>query len=224
MLGRIRRGRARRALRHDPLAQRRHARPRVAHRLADSRRRRHDHRRVENRAGTSPAGNRSKHELHDLQHRLMGLAAASASILGSPDVDAVLSATIDLARDVFAADGYALWRADKHGMWKIVRSFGISEEFSARIIAAADGERQRGGRRVPFSEPLIVEDVGDDADGRRHARRVRAGRHRVDDRVPAARSAASDAARWCSTRGVRASSATSTCRSAPRSRISPRPR
>jgi PAS domain S-box-containing protein len=97
-------------------------------------------------------------ELQDLQHRLMGLAVASASILGSPDVDAVLSATIGLARQVFSADGYALWRGDHRGIWKVVQSFGISEEFSARIIAA--GETQPGGHRVPFSQPLIVSDVG----------------------------------------------------------------
>jgi PAS domain S-box-containing protein len=95
-------------------------------------------------------------QLQDLQHRLMGLAVASASILDSPDVDAVLSATIELAREVVAADGYALWRADQRGTWSVVRSFGISDEFAARIIAAGGAEPHR----VPFSEPLIVPDVG----------------------------------------------------------------
>jgi PAS domain S-box-containing protein len=97
-------------------------------------------------------------QLQELQHRLMGLAVASASILDSPNVDAVLSATIELAREVFSADGYALWRGDEHGLWKVVRSFGISEEFSTRIIARR-GVRPEG-QRVPFSEPLIVHDVG----------------------------------------------------------------
>jgi PAS domain S-box-containing protein len=96
-------------------------------------------------------------QVHDLQHRLMGLAVASASILDSPNVDAVLSAAIELARDVFAADGYALWRPDDQGLWKVVRSLGISEEFAARVIAANAG--QPGAHRVPFSEPLIVHDV-----------------------------------------------------------------
>ena len=41
---------------------------------------------------TFPTGNTSRQSCSDLQHRLMGLAIASASILGSPDVDAVLSA------------------------------------------------------------------------------------------------------------------------------------
>ncbi len=87
----------------------------------------------------------------------MGLALASASILDSPDVDAVLSATIDLAREVFAADGYALWRADSAGIWKIVRSFGISEEFSTRIIARNGAAP--AAHRVPFSEPFVVTEV-----------------------------------------------------------------
>src|ERR1700681_4786584 len=42
---------------------------------------------------------RMEAELQHVQHRLMGLAVASASILGSPNVDVVLSATIALARD-----------------------------------------------------------------------------------------------------------------------------
>src|SRR3984893_7544191 len=69
-------------------------------------------------------------QLQDLQQRLLGLAVASATILASPNVDAVLSAAIDLARDVFAADGYALWRTDDRGLWKVARSFGLSGEFT----------------------------------------------------------------------------------------------
>jgi PAS domain S-box-containing protein len=97
-------------------------------------------------------------QLQDLQHRLMGLAVASASILDSPNVEAVLSATIDVARDVFSTDGYALWRSDDRGLWRVVRSFGISEEFAARVIAADAG--QPDADRVPLSEPLICDDVG----------------------------------------------------------------
>jgi PAS domain S-box-containing protein len=97
-------------------------------------------------------------ELHDLQHRLMGLAVASASILGSPNVDAVLSATMDLARDVFSSDGYGLWRIDDGGAWRIVTSFGISDDFAARIIRGR--AHQSGSPSVPFAEPLICADVG----------------------------------------------------------------
>jgi PAS domain S-box-containing protein len=96
-------------------------------------------------------------ELHELQGRLLALAMASASILASPDVDAVLSATMALARDVFASDGYALWRIDPAGGWRIVRSHGISDEFAARVLAADAGQGSR--RAVPFAEPLLCEDV-----------------------------------------------------------------
>jgi PAS domain S-box-containing protein len=98
---------------------------------------------------------RIEHELADVQHRLIALANASSSILGARDVDAVLTATIDLARQVFAADGYALWRGDQMGQWRAVRSLGISEEFAARIISAQSSR----GNEVPFAEPLSVEDV-----------------------------------------------------------------
>lgn len=96
-------------------------------------------------------------ELGELRHRVMGLATASASILGSPEVDAVLAATITLARDVFVADGYAVWRSEVHGAWRVVRSFGISETFGARIIAV-NAERP-AENQLEFAEPLIFEDV-----------------------------------------------------------------
>jgi len=96
-------------------------------------------------------------QLRDLQHRLMGLAVASASILASPSVDAVLSAAIDLARDVVAADGYALWRADRDGAFRILRSFGVSEDFAGRIIGVQAAEE--GTPSVPFAEPFVCEDV-----------------------------------------------------------------
>lgn len=93
----------------------------------------------------------------ELERRLVELLAASTSLLGSPNVDAVLSATMTLARDLFSSDGYALWRADTAGVWRMVRSFGISEEFSGRVIDAAAG--QPGARAVPFHDPVVVEDV-----------------------------------------------------------------
>jgi len=96
-------------------------------------------------------------ELRDSHRRLMGLAVASASLAGAPNVDAVLSAAIDLARDVFEADGYAVWRVDAGGNWRVVRSFGISREFATRVISASS--RNVPGRHVPFTEPFICEDV-----------------------------------------------------------------
>jgi PAS domain S-box-containing protein len=95
-------------------------------------------------------------ELHELQSRLLALTTASASILESPDSAAVASAAIDIAREVFAADGYAVWRAKASGSWQIVRSFGISDEFASRAIPLTGGS---GVAFVPFAEPLVCEDV-----------------------------------------------------------------
>src|SRR5476649_541294 len=50
---------------------------------------------------------RMEASLLDVQQRLMALATAAGSILESPDIEDVLAATIQLARDVVAADGYA---------------------------------------------------------------------------------------------------------------------
>src|SRR5262249_35102420 len=69
---------------------------------------------------------RFESELEDLQRRLMALAVASASVLGSPDSGAVLTAAIAVARDVFASDAYAFWRLESDGSWRIVRSSGVS--------------------------------------------------------------------------------------------------
>jgi PAS domain S-box-containing protein len=95
-------------------------------------------------------------ELHELHDRLLALATASGSILGSPDSGAVTSAAIDVARDVFAADGYAVWRANPSGSWQIVRSFGISDEFASRAIPRPSGST---APFVPFLNPLVCEDV-----------------------------------------------------------------
>jgi hypothetical protein len=68
-----------------------------------------------------------------------------------------LSATISLARDVFKSDGYALWRVDDDGQWRMVRSFGVSDRFAARIVSHAAS--RASGSRVPFAEPFVCEDV-----------------------------------------------------------------
>jgi PAS domain S-box-containing protein len=95
--------------------------------------------------------------LRDMQARLLALAKASASILGSPGTDAVLAATMALARDVFDVDGYAVWRYDPSGAWKVLRSSGISEMFAARMSATDAGRSVPS--QVAFGAPLIFEDV-----------------------------------------------------------------
>ena len=96
-------------------------------------------------------------ELQGLRHRLLVLATASTSLSGSPEIEDVLAATIRLARDVFVADGYALWRSDDDGPWRMAQSFGLSEAFAARVIAL-NNERPVTAE-VEFSDPLIFEDV-----------------------------------------------------------------
>jgi PAS domain S-box-containing protein len=97
---------------------------------------------------------RIERQVRSLQSRLMRLAMASASILVSPDVDSVLSSSIELARDVFDADGYAVWRLEG-GEWKIVRSFGISEEFRQRVL----GSGTAAGAMLRLTEPLVCERI-----------------------------------------------------------------
>jgi PAS domain S-box-containing protein len=95
-------------------------------------------------------------ELNDLQHRLMALASASATILGTLDVDSVLSAVLDIARDVCAADAYAIWQLDDAGAWRPVRTFGVSEEFAEQVVPA---NGQAADARAVLSQPLIFPDV-----------------------------------------------------------------
>ena len=49
-----------------------------------------------------------------------------------------------------------MWRANPSGSWQIVRSFGISDEFASRAIPRPTG---MSAPFVPFSDPLVCEDV-----------------------------------------------------------------
>ena len=100
---------------------------------------------------------RVEKELGELQDRLLALAGASASILGSPDVETVLSSTIELARRVFSSDAYALWRFDPADGWRMLRAFGVSEEFSRPV--SGPSALEANGHTVAFNEPLVCEDV-----------------------------------------------------------------
>ena len=78
----------------------------------------------------------------DLQRRLFALVAASSKLLGSPRLDDVLPAILALARELIAADGYAIWRFDQQsGVWRVGSSWGISEDFSRRIVASLSSMR-----------------------------------------------------------------------------------
>ncbi|HEY7789556.1 MAG TPA: ATP-binding protein [Vicinamibacterales bacterium] len=105
----------------------------------------------------SPAGDDFSAQ-RDLHRRLLALVEASGFLLESPTVDAVFSATLAVARDLLAADAYALWRHDPaHGGWYVARSFGVAEEFNARVIRGLTGQSTPG--HTEFADPLAVEDV-----------------------------------------------------------------
>src|SRR5262249_43145219 len=73
----------------------------------------------------------------------------------------VRAATVALASSLVAADGCAIWEsvpADRS--WRITTSEGLSDAFAARAVTS-----YRGGLpplRAPFTEPLVVPDVGDE--------------------------------------------------------------
>ncbi len=95
----------------------------------------------------------------DLQQRLLAVVAASGSLLRSPQLDDVMPAVLRIARDLIAADGYAIWRLEKPGVWR-VRSFdGISEAFAHRIVSAWN---QSAVSALIVADPYPVEDVFDD--------------------------------------------------------------
>jgi signal transduction histidine kinase/ActR/RegA family two-component response regulator len=92
----------------------------------------------------------------DLQQRLLAVVAASGSLLRSPRVDDVIPAVLRIARDLVAADGYAIWRLDKQDVWRI-RSFdGVSAAFAALAVSNSN---LPGPSAVPLKDPFVVEDV-----------------------------------------------------------------
>ncbi len=91
-----------------------------------------------------------------LQSKLAALIEASGILLQSPRLAAVLPATMTIAKDLIAADGYAVWRLYDSGQWRIVASTGISDAFASSIIRSFQGEAVT---TIPFRAPLAVEDV-----------------------------------------------------------------
>jgi signal transduction histidine kinase/ActR/RegA family two-component response regulator len=92
----------------------------------------------------------------DLHQRLLAVVASSGSLLQSPEVDNVIPAVLRIARDIIAADGYAVWRLEKHGVWQI-RSFdGVSARFANHPVSAV---RDSGIARDTFTRPTPIDDV-----------------------------------------------------------------
>jgi PAS domain S-box-containing protein len=104
------------------------------------------------------ARKRGEAERAELNRRLSILVAASASLLDSPETEAVRTAMVSLARQLLVADGYAVWIAEpaQHG-WRIATSYGVSEAFAHRLITSYRGTVAPAV--TPFSAPLAVPDV-----------------------------------------------------------------
>ena len=89
-----------------------------------------------------------------VERSLTLLVEASGVILGSPSLEAVQPAVLDLSRRLVAADAYAIWRLDRAANeWRIVSSAGVSERYAAQRLPA-------GGRdSATLERPVVAEDV-----------------------------------------------------------------
>jgi PAS domain S-box-containing protein len=93
----------------------------------------------------------------DVHRRLTALVAASGSLLGSPRIEEVLPAIIDLAGEVLAADAYSVWRFDEgRKTWGVAASKGLSEEFVKGVITSHQG---REAAPVAMRDPIVAANV-----------------------------------------------------------------
>ena len=89
-----------------------------------------------------------------LYAKLTALIETSRILLDTPRLGAVLPAAVQVARTLIAADGYALWRLNDGGDWRVVESNGVSPAFAAAVVPAD------GSSFTRFDVPLAVNDVG----------------------------------------------------------------
>lgn len=91
-----------------------------------------------------------------LSDRLKLLLATTSNLIESLDTEEQLASLVNMAREVMAADAFALWRVDRDGAWRVVNSVGLSEEF---LSEAARGSSQG---LAPL-EPVVVQPEDMDA-------------------------------------------------------------
>jgi signal transduction histidine kinase len=103
------------------------------------------------------AGRREAEGARDLQQQVQEqvslLTEASSMLLKSLTRSEVLETILSLARRFVAADGYALWRVDEHGKWKIVAAVGLSREYQKTLLDSS------GKWSGPPNNPVIIENV-----------------------------------------------------------------
>ncbi|HYJ47600.1 MAG TPA: GAF domain-containing protein, partial [Pyrinomonadaceae bacterium] len=89
-----------------------------------------------------------------IEERLMLLVEASSVLLGSPTLQAVQPAVLDLSRRLIAADAYAIWRVDHaNGLWSTVAQAGLSPDYDRQSL------QDTGNANALLESPLIAEDV-----------------------------------------------------------------
>jgi PAS domain S-box-containing protein len=90
-------------------------------------------------------------EHRDLRERLVALTDGAEAVLRAATLHDVRGAICELAGRVLPADGYALWSLDMDaGVWEAVHSRGLSEPFVSQRLP---------GVEVPFTEPLLADDL-----------------------------------------------------------------
>ena len=89
---------------------------------------------------------------HRLYAKVSALIETSRILLASPRLEAVLPAAVQVARNLIAADGYALWRVQDDG-WRIVGSNGVSPSFTEASVPTQQA--------ITYETPQVFADVRD---------------------------------------------------------------
>lgn len=93
----------------------------------------------------------------DIEQKLTMLVNASGVLLGSLEASQVYDQTILLAKQMVAADAYAVWRADPSlSEWRIAASEGLSEEYRRQSVFLAQPGQSFG------DSCIAIEDVAED--------------------------------------------------------------
>jgi len=66
------------------------------------------------------------------------LLDASAMLLSSLSVEAVLTRIVELARQVIKADAYAVWRTYDARRWRVLAASGLSQEYRRELVTEQD--------------------------------------------------------------------------------------
>jgi signal transduction histidine kinase len=92
-----------------------------------------------------------KRRVAEIEARLLALTEGAESLLATRDEAAARASVIDLAHRVLPADAYAIWWLDvAKREWRIVHAHGVSDTYASQCLV---------GDEVPFTQPLLVDDV-----------------------------------------------------------------